>query len=238
MSSCCSTVGGPPKDLAVENLAVRNLCARTATICAGLTAGAIVVPTEAGLPAVEITSAGISGPVGPGGLVGPDGPIGATGPAGATGPTAASAGIGMFYGLTAGTGNDGATDYAATVAPGAEVPFPRDGPLSVISRSTASSFILPTIGTYAVTFKVHTTEPGQLQLTLDGTPLPETTSADMNPTSGGHAIVGNAFITTTVANSVLAVINPAGNTPALTITPANGSSTHANAQSITIQILT
>ncbi len=60
----------------------------------------------------------------------------------------------------------------------------------------------------------------------------------MNPTSGGHPIIGNAIITTTVANSILAVINPAsGMGPALTITPADGASTNANAQSISIKRL-
>jgi hypothetical protein len=57
----------------------------------------------------------------------------------------------------------------------------------------------------------------------------------MNPTSGGHPIIGNFFITTTSINSVLAVVNPSGNTPALTITPANGADTHANSQSLAIK---
>jgi hypothetical protein len=81
---------------------------------------------------------------------------------------------------------------------------------------------------------VHTTEPGQLELELNGVELPETTTPDMNPTSGGHPIIGNALITTGAPNAVLAVINPPGNSAALTITPADGAETHANAQSITI----
>jgi len=40
----------------------------------------------------------------------------------------------------------------------------------------------------------------------------------MNPTSGGHPIVGSTFITTTIINQIVAVVNPTGNTPALTIT--------------------
>lgn len=162
-------------------------------------------------------------------------------------PAAASV-YSMFYGLTAGTGNPTSTDYAATIAVKTtagtgRVPFPRNGPTSGSITSAIGStspaliaeFNLPAIGTYEVTFRVHTTEPGQLQLELNGTALEETTAGNANPTSGGHPIVGNSFITTTVINSKLAVINPAGNTPALTITPADGASTHTQAQTLTIK---
>lgn len=156
-------------------------------------------------------------------------------------PTGA-AGYAMFYGLTTGTGNGGPNDYASTVAVKTSagtgrVPFPRSGPATAggIARVDSSSFTLPAIGTYEVTFRVHTTEPGQLELELNGVELPQTVAVNMNPTSGGHPIIGNAYITTTSINSVLAVINPPGNASALTITPADGSDTHANAQSITIR---
>jgi hypothetical protein len=148
----------------------------------------------------------------------------------------------MFYGLTSGTGNGGATDYAATIpvktsAGTGRVPFPRSGPTTGVAATNidGSSFNLPNIGTYEVTFRVHTTEPGQLELELNGADLADTVAVNMNPTSGGHPIIGNAYITTTFINSVLAVINPDGNSTALTITPANGAETHANTQSITIR---
>lgn len=165
-----------------------------------------------------------------------------TTPAGTTtiGAAGAVSPFAMFFGLTAGTGMIG-TDYASTVpvktsAGTGRVPFPQNGPsLGPISRIDSSSFNLPNIGTYEVTFRVHTTEPGQLQLELNNVDLANTVAVNMNPTSGGHPIIGNAYITTTSVNSVLAVINPAGNSTALTITPANGAETHANAQSITIR---
>ncbi|MFY7734567.1 MAG: hypothetical protein ACOVSR_13860 [Bacteroidia bacterium] len=146
----------------------------------------------------------------------------------------------MFYGLTAGTGNSIGTDYAATVAVKTSVGtgrvnFPRNGPAIGITRLDNTSFTLPSIGTYEIIFHVNTTEPGQLQLELNNVDLPETVAVNMNPTAGGHPIMGNFFITTTSINSILAVINPIGNTPALTITPANGANTHANTQSITIK---
>ena len=188
------------------------------------------------------------GPPGPPGLPGSDGIVGPPGPQGLPGSTGATGPAGpiglldfaMFYGLTAGTGNAGPTDYAATVAVRTaagtgRVPFPRDGATTAdIVRVDASSFTLPDIGTYEVSFQVHTTEPGQLQLELNGASLPETTIANANPTAGGHPIAGRFFITTTVINSVLAVINPSGNATALTITPANGSLTNANSQALLI----
>ena len=85
---------------------------------------------------------------------------------------------------------------------------------------------------------VQTTEPGQLQLDLDqgGGPtlLDDSTTGNQDPTSGGHGFAGNDFVVTTVINAVLRVINPPGNTPALTITPSDGASTHANTQSLVI----
>ena len=192
----------------------------------------------------EIGVQGLAGIVGEQGIAGIAGEIGLTGPQGAQGPQGASAevlGYAMFYGLTAGTGNPSATDYAATVAvktaPGTgRVPFPRDSSTSgdEIVRDDASSFRLVAAGTYRVSFKVHATEPGQLQLEVDGAGLPETTTPEMNPTAGGHLFVADVLVTV-AANAVLAVINPVGNSTPLTITPADGASTHANAQSIAIE---
>lgn len=151
----------------------------------------------------------------------------------------ALASIGFFYGLTAGTGNEGPTDYAATIAAGAPVPFPRDG-VSIGGAArvgvSTTSFQLPTAGTYKIVARVHTTEPGQIQLRLDGAALPETTQGNQNPTAGGHTHTIDAIIVV-LAAAVVEVINPAGNAPALTITPADGSSTHANSQSLSIMQL-
>jgi len=153
----------------------------------------------------------------------------------------------MFYGLTAGTGMVG-TDYAATVAVKTaagtgRVPFPQNGPSvgAIVSQAGPSAlvdqFLLPEIGTYHVIFRAHTTEPGQLQLELNGANLAATVAVNMNPTAGGHPIIGDSYVTTTVVNSILAVINSPGNAVALTITPADLDNTAANSQSITIERL-
>jgi len=208
-----------------------------------------------GATGAEGLASSVTGPTGAQGPTGTDSSVtGPTGAQGLTGPSATGANglaavisFARFYGLTLGTGNGGPNDYVATVAPGAAVPFPRDGSASAVApvRSTpvsaavtpANAFVLPNIGTYEVTFYVHTTEPGQLMLSLDGTLLADTVTANTNPTPGGHPIFGTSLITTTLVGQVLQVLNPPGNSPALTITPADGASTHAIAQTIIIKQL-
>ena len=148
----------------------------------------------------------------------------------------------MFYGLTAGIGMSSGTDYAATVGVGGAVPFPQNGPsFGGIVKLSDTTFKIPAIGTYEVTFHVHTTEPGQLELAVDnGTGFivaHECTGENMNPTAGGHSIVANCIITTTGTDAVVKVINPADNSTALTITPADGANKHANSQTLVIKQL-
>jgi len=183
---------------------------------------------------------GIDGATGTNGNAGLNGTNGVNGIDGATGQTGSISQFAMFFGLTAGTGNGAGTDYSSTIAvkSGAgtgRFPFPQDGPTAGIARVNTTSFTLPTIGTYEIYFSVHTTEAGQIQLELDGVDLPETVAANMNATAGGHLITGTFFVTTSLPNTILAVINPSGNAAALTITSADGASTHANAQVLTIK---
>lgn len=154
--------------------------------------------------------------------------------------------VASFYGETAGTGNTGGTDYAGTVAVktiagSGRLPFPRAGvsvPLvNGITSIDGSSFNLADVGTYEVSWSVQTTELGQWQIELNGLALDNTVLVDQNPTSGGHPVSGMFLITTTVADSVLAIINPTGNSTALTITPADGAETHANTPTLTIAMI-
>ena len=57
--------------------------------------------------------------------------------------------------------------YAATVAPGKDVSFPRNGSSNSLDiiRTGPSSFNLTQIGTYQIFFQVGVTEAGQLLLT-------------------------------------------------------------------------
>jgi hypothetical protein len=132
-------------------------------------------------------------------------------------------------------------DNAATVAAGAPVEFPQDGPTSnVITRlagKPSTDFVLPSVGTYSVDFSVSVTEPGQLVIALDsGGGMVQLPYTVYGRATGTSQIVGDALVTTTAANSTVELRNPVGNTPALTITPLAGGAQPAVA-SIVIQQL-
>lgn len=129
-------------------------------------------------------------------------------------------------------------DNAATVAAGAPVLFPQNGPAAGgITRLNSAEFVLPSVGTYSVNFSVSVTEPGQLVLGLDsGGGMGELPYTVYGRATGASQIAGDALVTTTVANSTVELRNPAGNTPALTITPLAGGA-HPAVASIVIQQL-
>jgi hypothetical protein len=115
-------------------------------------------------------------------------------------------------------------DNPSTVPAGAAVAFPQDGPSSgAILRGGPSTFVLSSAGTYRVAFTVSVTEAGQLELTLDSgsgaLPLAYTVSGRA---SGTSQISGEALVKTTTANAVISLINPSGESTALTITPLAG----------------
>ena len=127
------------------------------------------------------------------------------------------------------------SDNADTVAPGTDVDFPQDGPSSgsSIVRAGANSVNLVEIGTYQVYFSVPISEAGQLQLTLNGSPLAYTVVGRATGTSN---ISGMFLVETSTSNSVLTVRNPAGNPAALTITPSAGGAAPVSAHLIIMQL--
>ncbi len=153
---------------------------------------------------------GTQGPQGETGTQGPQGETGAQGPAGVTE-------FADFFALMP-------PDNAATVAPGADVDFPQDGPQSGgITRTGADTFNLSAIGFYQVLFQVSVDEAGQLVLTLDsGGGALELPYTVVGRATGTSQIVGMAIVETSVVNSILTVRNPANNVTALTITPLAG----------------
>jgi hypothetical protein len=169
------------------------------------------------------------------------GPTGATGTAGATGATG-TAGVTGATGTAGATGTSGGLSYslffalmpgdnAATIAVGAPVLFPQAGPTNgAATAASSSTFNLVAGGTYEVNWQVSVTEPGQLQLAIGGTGLPDTV---VGRATGTSQIVGSAIITAT-AGQVLSVINPAGNSTALTITPTAGG-THSVSATLSIK---
>jgi len=106
-----------------------------------------------------------------------------------------------------------------------------------VGRLNSGEFVLPRAGTYSVDFSVSVTEPGQLVVALDsGGGMVELPYTVYGRATGTSQIVGDALITATAASSTVELRNPAGNTPALTITPLAGG-THPAVASIVIQQL-
>lgn len=125
-------------------------------------------------------------------------------------------------------------DNSATIAAGAPVNFPRNGPSTgTITRTSDNQFSLPAVGTYLVNWHVSVSEAAQLGIQLNGT-LDATTV--VGRATGTSQILGNTIITTTVPNTLLSIVNLAGNTPALTITPQAGG-THAVSATLVITLI-
>jgi hypothetical protein len=127
-------------------------------------------------------------------------------------------------------------DNASTVAPGTAVAFPQNGPSdgsASITNVSSSRFQLSEIGSYDVSFVVSVNEPGQLGLALNGVQLPYTV---IGRATGTSEIVGDSLVTTTSVDTVLTVVNPAGESTALTITPLAGGTDPVSA-SLVIQKL-
>ena len=126
-------------------------------------------------------------------------------------------------------------DNRVSVAPGADVSFPQDGPNSGTSivRAGPSSFLLGEIGVYSVLFEVTVTQSGQLVLTLNGADLPYTA---VGQDTGTTQIVGMAIVETASANSILTVRNPAGNFTTLIITRRSGGTRPISAHLVITQI--
>ena len=169
-------------------------------------------------------SRGSTGATGPAGLQGVAGSTGDRGPAGLPAVSA----FAEFYALMP-------PDNASTVAAGADVEFPQDGPTSAstIIRTGTNTFELSAVGIYSVTFNVPVVEGGQLVLTLNGAELAYTVTG--RPT-GTSPIAEETLVQTTTADSVLTVRNPAGESTALTIEPRAGGTDPASATLIIQQL--
>jgi len=163
---------------------------------------------------------GAQGSVGAQGL---DGSATNTGSTGTTGPSGYNADLSYadFYALMPG-------DNSATIALGADVEFPSDGPAlgADILRIGPSSFNLVSVGTYQVLFQVSVNEAGQLVVSLNNL---EKTYTVVGRATGTSQIIGLCFVRTLVANTVLTIRNPAGNAAALTLTPFAGGASSVSA---------
>jgi hypothetical protein len=133
-----------------------------------------------------------------------------------------------FYALMPG-------DNTATVAQGSAIEFPHAGPVggSDITAISGTQFQLSSIGTYNVNWQVSISEAGQLVLELNGS---EILSTVVGRATGTSLLTGNRLITTTASNSILRVVNPAGNPTVLTITTTAGGAKSVSASLVITRI--
>lgn len=190
--------------------------------------GSLIVPLSAGCDRGDNLIREAGGSVGIAGAAGPAGSPGIAGAAGIQGIPGVSGIPGApgildfsdFYTLLPGDGGGG-----SSIAPNTAIFFPQDGPSTgTIVRLNQTTFLLPVIGTYLVLFEGSVDEPGQFMLRLNAAPVASTVAGR---NTGTTQIVGISLVTTSSPNTTLEVINPPLNTTALTLTPANGSLTHA-----------
>ena len=196
--------------------------------------------------------------VGSGGIKFPDGTVQTTA---SSNPVVEFA---SFFGMTAGPGNTGINDYPATiqisapgpsVASGSALNFPRASAPAVggivinnpgPTQANNSEFILPSVGTYRVTWHISVDEPAQLSLWINTGPAPagglfsELGAASGAPANVGRSIgssqlVGDVIFRNTVANSAIQIRNYASQS-AVSVTPQPGG-TRAQAVSLIIQRL-
>jgi hypothetical protein len=95
------------------------------------------------------------------------------------------------------------------------------------------SFNLISIGTYQILFQASINEPGQLVISLNGLEQVYTT---VGRATGTSQLVGVCLIQTIVANSIITIRNPAGNSSALTLTPSAGGTNSVSAHLVIIRI--
>jgi hypothetical protein len=112
-------------------------------------------------------------------------------------------------------------DNESTVAAGANINFPNNGPSfgTDITRLTSSTFNLASIGIYQVLFQVSITQPGQLYVAIRST---QDLYTVVGRATGTSQIVGLCLVNITSANSVLSIRNPTGESTSLTLTPNAG----------------
>jgi len=194
----------------------------TSTLFAGSERGSRLIEEAGGTVAIP----GVAGPAGSPGIAGAAGERGIQGVPGIPG----APGIldfSDFYALMPG-------DNGATIPAGSPVLFPNTGSTNgVITRLSSSLFLLPAIGSYLVLFQASISEPGQLMLSLNSSPIASTVAGRA---TGTDQIVGISVVTTTSPNSTLELINPPGNSTALTLTPIAGGTHSVSAHLVIIRI--
>lgn len=211
-NACVAQTLSVGKGLCVNGCEIKPCCCRQGNIGATGPQGPTGARGEKGRTgrqgATGVTGlTGSTGPIGETakGAAGDSGPTGATGNTGATGASGAN-GTGLlsyacFYALMP-------PDNASNIAPGDAIAFPQGFIFNIdITQISDSEFNLRLPGIYEVSLKVSLGGGSVFfDLALNGTQLGQTIAG---PGTGfsGEQLTNDVLITTTIANSVLTVVN-------------------------------
>ena len=189
--------------------------------------------------------------------------------AGGTGPTGAVGGIfefAAFFGMPTGPGNSGGDDYPASISAVAidvtpslagtsAINFPRASAPAIggivinnpgASQTDNTEFILPSVGTYRVSWHISVDEPAQWRLWISTLPSPApgglfnpVLASGGAPSTVGQAtgttqLVGDIVFVNDVAGSAIQVRNTVSSSGNVTVTPLPGGS---QAQAVSLIIM-
>jgi hypothetical protein len=188
--------------------------------------GAVGAPGAAGAAGTT----GLAGPAGPAGAAGAAGALGPAGPAGTAGATGALGPAGP----AGAAGANGLAEYgyiynvsAETVALEADVTFDSNGVLTagITHLAGGAGITVVNAGVYKVSFSASGTEPNQMALFVNGTPIAGTVYASGAGTqqNSGQAIVNLA------AGAVMTVRNHSSAAAVGLATPIGGTQPTVNA---------
>ncbi|MGC2176132.1 MAG: hypothetical protein WA614_11785 [Acidimicrobiales bacterium] len=218
-SACLSSV---TKTLSNVTINARPRCPSHSRVIAWSAQGPAGI---AGSPGA-VGPTGATGTAGPQGGPGPAGPPGPKGDVGSTGPAGTTLAFAEFYTLTPPNG--------FVILQGDSVPFLDDGPAdgSGTIENEGLGINLTSAGTYQVSFQVSVDEPGQLELQVNGVPLPYTV---VGRATGTSQITETALVTVS-ADSALEVINPIGEPNTLTLGSGAGGADPTSASIVVEQL--
>lgn len=218
--ACCTVHSGPPKDLAVRNLAATNICAGSLNVCGRFTSDAITVG-PAGISIVGPT--GAVGSIGPDGIQGIPGVTGATGAAGADGATgpAGAAGFAEYVHLIQSPNDSVPPGTAFTI----DTEVINNMPSNVVASAGAGGTVWTlTTGTYVLDYEMSLGSAGSVAIYTG--PAAGSLAVDNNTIAGSTTattwIHGRAGVVVPGASLVVAISSVVGTAAVVTAGNAAG----------------
>ena len=221
----CSVQGNPQKDLAVSNLAAKNIVADTLSVCTRINAGSIVVSTDVPGTNVIIDAGGVSvvGPAGVVGAIGPQGIQGVIGPGGLVGPAGpiGTVGIAEFIRIIQAPNDSVPPGQAFTI----DTEVINTMPTSVIASAGAGGTVYTLApGIYVLDYEMSLGSAGSVAIYRGATA--GTLAVDTNTIAGSSTattwIHGRAVVDTRAGAQVVAISSVVGTAAVVTAGNAAG----------------